>query len=309
MIRRKITLQQPRYLDYSQDFLHYITLLGYSGKTIDHKYANILEFLTYVEGQTIYEIVDIKPSDIKEYYNYLKDRPHRKSEGVLSINTVQQHTHSIRQFFLMLQHKKQIEVNPTSTLSFTRKKNKHKPRIILSIAEIKELYSVTETLLERAILSLAYGCGLRAMEVEAMNIEDIRLSDNILIVQNGKGNKKRVIPMSKKVKEDFLNYASYERTLFLRHEDEQAFLLNNSGERLHKYTCRKILKALLERSGNEAIINKNISIHNLRHSIATHLLEQGVQIEKVRHFLGHSHLETTEIYTRVSEKQLRSLME
>lgn len=308
MIRRTITLKQPRYLDYTQDFLHYVTLLGYSEKTTDHKYSNILEFLTYMEEQGIYDVKDIYPSDIKEYYNHLKNRPHRKLEGVLTINTVQLHTHSIRQFFLMLQHKKQIEVNPTSTLNFTRKKNKHKPRITLPIEEIKELYSVTENLLERAILSLSYGCGLRAMEIEAVNIQDIRWDDNILIVQNGKGNKKRVIPMSKKVKADLLNYANYERTLFLRHEDEQAFLLNNSGERLHKYTCRKILKAIIERTGNENIINKNISIHNLRHSIATHLLEQGVQIEKVRHFLGHSHLETTEIYTRVSQQQLKQLI-
>ena len=80
------------------------------------------------------------------------------------------------------------------------------------------------------------------------------------------------------------------------------------GVRLKKYTCRNILKKIIARTGSEAIQQKNIAIHHLRHSIATHLLERGIAVEHVRTFLGHSRLETTEIYTRVSKQQLKNLI-
>lgn len=169
------------------------------------------------------------------------------------------------------------------------------------------MYRSTENMQERAILSLSYGCGLRSMELVSVNVEDIK--DGILIVPKGKGNKRRVIPMTRKVEEDIQNYITYERTLFSISLNEKALLLNILGKRIKKYTCLKILKEIIKRTGNLEIIQKKISIHNLRHSIATHLLEEGVPIEQVRTFLGHSQLETTEIYTRVSKNQLKSLIE
>ena len=90
---------------------------------------------------------------------------------------------------------------------------------------------------------------------------------------------------------------------------ESAFMLHNRGGRMQRYTYNKYLKIIIKRTENQEIIAKNISIHNLRHSIATHLSEQGVKLEQVRDFLGHSQLETTEIYTRVSRNQLKKLTE
>jgi integrase/recombinase XerD len=139
-------------------------------------------------------------------------------------------------------------------------------------------------------------------------MEDIKLDAGILIVPKGKGNKRRVVPMSPGVRSDLKKYIENERDLYVKDECQKALLLNIKGDILRKYTCRKILKKIIVRTANQTIIEKNISIHNLRHSIATHLLEKGVPIEQVRNFLGHSHLETTEIYTRVNHEQLKELI-
>ena len=181
--------------------------------------------------------------------------------------------------------------------------------MVLTQDEIKQLYEHCEWPHERAILSLAYGCGLRNGEITRVNVSDVKLHEQILIVPRGKGNKRRVIPMSTGVRDDLKNYYENERSQYVKRANEIAFMLNIKGDRLQHYTSRKILRSIVERTGNETIIEKNIAIHNLRHSIATHLIERGVHVEQVRNFLGHAHVETTEIYTRVSQAQLKKLIQ
>ncbi len=309
MKKRQNNLQQENYRQLLKDYLYHITVLGYSKNGCDIKYGNVLEFFTWLEQQEINSIEEITPAQIKAHYEYLKTRPHHKQEGVLTLSTIQQHMQAIRQLFALMQDKGQLLINPISTLNFIAPKQKSKQRKIADIPQIKEMYRVTETLQERAILSLAYGCGLRSMELAAINKDDVLFNDNILIVQNGKGNKRRVIPMTAYVQQDIKNYFENERPLYVRKEQEPALILNIKGHRMRKYTYRKIIQQICERTGNIELQQKEIRIHHLRHSIATHLLEQGVPIEQVRDFLGHTHLETTEIYTRVSQKQLKQLIE
>jgi len=163
---------------------------------------------------------------------------------------------------------------------------------------------------------LAYGCGLRAAELENCNIEDIKLREKILIVPKGKGNKRRVVPMSNGVVKDLSNYYYNEREALTTGRDylldeasnSKAFMLHSRGGRMKDDTYNKHLKAMIERTKNESIKEKQITMHNLRHSIATHLLEQGIAVEQVRIFLGHSQLETTQIYTHINKSQLENLM-
>jgi integrase/recombinase XerD len=216
--------------------------------------------------------------------------------------------HSIELFYILLQDTGQITTNPFSTLKFTWPKQYHE-RTVLTQEEIKQLYETCRSFTERAILGLAYGCGLRVSEIVSLNVEDIKLREAILIVKRGKGNKRRVIPLSNKVKEDLNNYYYHERPITLA-LGETAFIFNSKGGRMKKYTYNKVLKSLLKRAfpplgetGKGAI-----SMHTLRHSIATHLLEQGMSLEQVREFLGHAEIETTEIYTHVNQTQLNKLV-
>jgi integrase/recombinase XerD len=309
MKKRVITLKSKPYKTLLATYRQHIRILGYSENGQEVKYANVLEFLTWLEAEKHYELTAIQPSHIKAYHQYLRFRPSKKQSGILQESTIQHHLHNVRTFFAWLQESGELLTNPMSTLKFHRPKSSSKiERTVLTIAQVQQLYRVCENLQERVILSLAYGCGLRAMELSSVNLDDIHLRDSILIVPQGKGNKRRVVPMSERVQQDIQNYIDNERDLYIKDEAELALLLNIKGKRLRHYTARKFLQHMVERTGEEAIISKNIALHNLRHSIATHLLEQGVSLEQVRNFLGHSHLETTEVYTRVNQEQLKALL-
>ena len=112
--------------------------------------------------------------------------------------------------------------------------------------------------------------------------------------------------MSNQVRDDLKNYYQFERRTYIRKATEnhqEAFILSNSGTRMTGDGYNKKLKELIKRSE----IEKDICLHSLRHSIATHLLENGLLLESVRDFLGHNHIDATQIYTRISRKQLQEL--
>ena len=218
----------------------------------------------------------------------------------------------------MLLSEGRIRSNPASTLYFPYPRGRPE-RAVLTQGEIQALYAACQTAQERAILSLAYGCGLRAGELERCNIEDIRLREKLLLVPRGKGLKRRVVPMSAGVAKDLSDYYYNEQEALTHGRDfnpkDPAFMLHSRGGRMHKWTYNKYLKRIIDRTElvlseaeAKAIRKKEATIHTLRHSIATHLVEQGVAVEQVRQFLGHSQLETTQIYTHISRKVLQKLM-
>jgi integrase/recombinase XerD len=306
--KQPIHLETEPYCLLLQEYDFYINTLGYSKNGIESKTSNLQEFLLWLEAKEIYDITTVKTIDVTAYHEYLKNRPHKKLQGVLSLTTVNHHMYNLRVMFAMLQAKGDIIKNPMSILKYPNPSKEIESRTILTMDEVKLVYKAIETQQERAILALAYGCGLRSMEVVAMNLDDILWDADVIVVQKGKGNKRRVVPMSQQVKKDLEQYIKDERITYTAEENQKALLLNIKGVRLREYTCRKIVKRLMDRTNNEDITTKKIVIHHLRHSIATHLLEQGVPVEHVRKFLGHSQLETTQKYTRVSQYQLKDLM-
>ena len=152
---------------------------------------------------------------------------------------------------------------------------------------------------------MAYGCGLRVNEISQLNKEDLRLTENLIIVQKGKNSKRRLVPINDKISKELHFFLSAEIT------NEKAVFLNSKGRRMQEWTLNSILKKLIKRTnfGNQMTteeLNK-IGIHSLRHSIATHLLENGMKLEQVQTFLGHSHIESTEIYTHITQNQLNNM--
>jgi integrase/recombinase XerD len=179
---------------------------------------------------------------------------------------------------------------------------KHEKRAILSPGEIQTLFDQAQTLREKALLHLCYSCGLRCSEAVQLNIRDIHYRNHLLYVRSGKGAKRRVIPLPEKVSEELKLYYAYERPELAQGvRPTEAFLLHSRGGRLLGNTMNVLLKGLIERAG----ITKAISLHSLRHSIATHLLANGLPVEQVRDFLGHAHLESTQLYTRIDTQQLQ----
>lgn len=295
------------YTEIAQTFYEYLLQLGYSPHGCRSKWRRIKEFLHFAETHITTDIAAITTQDILNYYEFLQQRPSKKDGKPLHQKTVVDCIRAIQDLYTMLQHKGQIQINPTNTIKLNYP-TQESPRTALTQAEIKELYSQCKTYQEKAILVLAYGCGLRVSELVQCNMEDIKLREGFIVVPKGKGNKGRIVPMSKTVVKDVANYF-YKVRLQQESKDPKAFIIHSKLKRMQKGTYNKILKQLIDRTQNESIKLKEVSIHNLRHSIATHLIEQGVPLERVREFLGHSQLETTEVYTHISQSQLQKLVE
>jgi len=309
---KNIIVINQEYQKLAESFYRYILRLGYNPKGCKSRYNYLCEFLHWLEQKGLLDITKITSQEISNYYQYISERPSKKDGGILSQKTTHSHMRIIRDLFIILQKEGKIKINPCSTLKFPYPRATEE-RTVLDQEEIKQLYKVSETAQEKAILSLAYGCGLRVGELTNCNIEDIRLREKILIVPKGKGNKRRVVPISSGVVKDLADYYYKERETLTKgrdyNEKESAFMLHSRGGRMRKGTYNKYLKRVIERTQNQVIKDKQITIHNLRHSIATHLLEQGIPVEQVRLFLGHSQLETTQIYTHISRKQIEKLMQ
>jgi integrase/recombinase XerD len=280
-----------------EKFKQHIEQIGYSKSSVNMLPNCVVEFLQY---NNINEPKEANQEHIKAFYEYLQNRKHKRKETTLSESFINHNIYSLKVFFNWLEETNQIKYNPISNLKFKRPKpNTREP---LTQEEIKELFAATATSKEIAILHLFYSCGLRRTEAENLNSSDIHFTQNLLYVREGKGAKRRVIPITEKVKKELEKYFITERKTNIA-KDLEAFTLNASLTRMKGDQYNKILKQILQRTE----ISKQITLHHLRHSIATHLLENGLSIEFVRDFLGHSYLEATQIYAKVKASKILKL--
>lgn len=285
-------------------FLHYLQTIG--RKSAHHRLRHLNEFFAWIETQGLQSLGQIQYPHFIQYESYLRQRPNKVQGGLLGEKFINDQKWVLSKFFGYLQLTGKISQNPTSKLEIRFPRDSGQ-RTILSQGEIKEVYELANDF-EKVWLGLCYGCGLRVMELRDLDISDIQLSEGVVVVRHGKGNKKRLVPMTLTMMDELRNYLK-KRKKVITEPPTQALFLHIKGGRMMPNTFNKYLKRLIMRSKNEVLkarINQ-ISIHCLRHSIATHLIENGVKMEQVKEFLGHSHLETTEIYTRVSQEQINQL--
>jgi len=262
--------------------------LGYSKSIVNNYPKYVQSFLEFT-----HELLEsINEDHIKNYFNYLQNRPNQRRQGKLSESYIHSQQHSIKGFFDYLERIDQIKQNP---FTLKLKSPKHQQRIVFTQKEIKTLYKTAQTLEETIILHLCYGCGLRRSEVINLDTKDIDLEKKLLYVRKGKNKKRRVMPLTETIIKDFSNYIEI-NTFF--NKISEPFLVNQLGKRMSGSTIYRTFKLLLKRTQN--IEPNNYCLHSLRHSIATHLLENDMNVEMVRDFLGHSQLVTTQLYTRIN---------
>ncbi len=270
-----------------------------------------------MENYGVVQLEEVKVKHILSYQNYLQKRPNKVRAGKLSETAIYHKLRSVELLFEMLEARGQVKENPLSEIEIKAPKRQQR-KVVVTEVEINELYEVCEDHKERSLLSLGYGCGLRVGEIERLNVNDLNFENAYLIVQEGKGNKRRIVPMSTGVIKDLKAYQHRERIELGGGRDynpnDEAFLLNKRGGRMREWTFNKTLKELIRRTKNEGLQNKHlpagqagIGMHHLRHSIATHLLHRGLDVQQVRQFLGHVLLSTTQIYTHVDQNQVLQL--
>lgn len=297
-------LHHHLYQKEAEIYRNYLLLLGYAKETCQSRYLYLKEFFSYLEDMEIYQLHHITAVEIGNFYEDVQNRKSEKTGKPLIKKTVYDIMRLVQSYLGYAVHLGKIKYNPASHLKFSYP-NEEPERIIFTQQEIQELYQATETKQEQAILNIAYGCGLRVQEISDLNKEDIRLSENLLIVQKGKNSKRRLVPINNKIKKELEIFLSTEKN------KTTILFINTKQRRMQQWTFNSILKSIIKRTDFGKAFTKeelnSIGIHTLRHSIATHLLENGMQLEQVQQFLGHSHIESTEIYTHINQIQINSL--
>jgi len=280
-----------------KEFRDYLQQLGYSKSSVYMLPDCVKAFLDY---NNITDIKEAGQQQIRAFYKWLQQRPHKRKEGALSEQYINHHIYALKVFFSWLEATGQITANPISTMKF--KRPTPNPREPFTQDEIKALFHACQDIKETALLHLFYSCGLRRTEAVRLNTRDIHFKQQVLYVREGKGTKRRAVPMTIKVSQELETYY-LEKRIQPNSKDPDAFMLNQTGTRMSGDSYNRRLKEIAARTE----IKREISLHYLRHSIATHLLENGLTIEYVRDFLGHSHLEATQVYAKVPHYLIKKL--
>jgi len=305
---KHLSLTIPAFEKIYKEFYQSVVIKGYSPKMKEPYFpVFIREFLFFLEKKGILNISKVSAKDILDYHNYLKERPNQRKCGGLSESIIRQHLHAMRMFFDYLLDTNMIASTPIRLPKFTW--GIYKERNIATFEEIKEIYKACLTKKDKAILSLAYGCGLRRSEIQNLNTSDIMIHKGVLIVRDGKGGKNRTIPLANSTISDLKDYIIYERPYYFKsNQNCPSFFVNKFGCRLSGSKINERLKEIIGFTNNEPLIQKNLTLHCLRHSIATHLSDNGANIEFIQKLLGHSEIDTSQLYAKKRKQQSNILI-
>lgn len=312
---KHLHLTSPNFKHLEKSFAEWLDILGYSQRTVQGAPLQVRELFYHLEQKKIQHFSQVKSRHVYDFIKHLKTRRNLKYGGLLSASSVNSYVSSLNLFARYISHTQKgiLDASPV------RLKMDVDERTILTQAEIKQLYEVTfephsqhtTSALgqrDRAIIAIFYGCGLRKSEGSNLDLSDIDLIKRLILVRKAKGNKQRYVPIATKNYEDIRAYIEEGRYWFLEDHttvwhtkqgkkktdvDKEAFFLNQYGRRMQGFYQR--FSYLKQKAG----IDKHFSTHNLRHSIATHLLQSGMPIEQIAKFLGHSSLDSTQIYTHI----------
>ncbi len=280
----------------------WLKTLGFAESSQKSLPLYVKEMLIYFDSKELTTAKQLTAEAIHTYFAHWKQRKNKTTGAGLSAAHINKGVLAINNFVKYLNHTEQTNL----VLKLARERINVKVPEILTQQEIQALYEATYHLdkrgyneafgqRDRAMLTVYYGCGLRRSEGVQLELNDILKEKKLIHVRKGKGGKERYVPVTEKGMEDMEEYIDYGREWFLKRNKAcmEAFLVNIRGEAMRDFTPR--LKALRELAG----IDRNFSLHSLRHSIATHLLQGGMDIEQIRKFLGHNSLDSTQLYTHI----------
>ena len=291
-----------------EDFEKWLITMGYADTTVYTSTNYVRDFFDWLRPAPIKDLDQIDGRVIRSYYNYLQRRPNKRKPGSLSDHYINSNINALKRFsrYLRESGKGVLEID------LRRRSVTSSPRIILTTSEVQAMYracgSVSEAhaellgLRDRAMLGIYYGCGLRRSEGAALNVSDVLLKEKRVYVRKGKNYRERYVPMTEAVKEDLVNYiqVAREKILSFKNTRHEALFLSMQV----KHLCGNQIIGRVQLLARTAGIQKEVGLHTLRHSIATHLLQSGMTLEEVSQFLGHSSLESTQIYTHIANEQI-----
>jgi integrase/recombinase XerD len=287
--------------DQLKDFIHFLIVEKRLAKNTVVSYERDLKgYIQYLQKvEQISSLNDVTRFHIVHYLDFLKTQ--NKSS-----KTIARQVASIRSFHQFLLREKVTEQDPTFHIE-TPKTERTLPKV-LNIQEVESLLEAPDVqtpigIRDKAMLELLYATGLRVSELISLNMDDIHLTMGFVRCI-GKRNKERIIPIGRVATEALERYLQKGRPqLVSRKETTSALFLNHHGRRLTRQGFWKILKGLAKKAN----IEKDLTPHTLRHSFATHLLENGADLRAVQEMLGHADISTTQIYTHVTKMRLKDV--
>ena len=249
-----------------------LEIINSSKKTIKSYLYYVSKFLKYSREKGLNEDV------VK---NFIQQEIRKNSPS-----TVSSEISAVKFFFEKVLNQKLILQHP--------KRNKTLPNI-LAIEDIKSLIDVTSNIKHKLIIKLLYGCGFRVSEIINLKKKDVDFEESLIKIKLAKGRKDRFVKIPSSIQEELLNYS---KTINLEY-----LFPSNRGGKLTTATIQAILKNAAKKAG----IKKRVYPHLLRHSFATHLLEQGTDLRIIQKLLGHSDIKTTQIYTQISQASIKNI--
>jgi integrase/recombinase XerD len=282
------------------DFIHFLTVeKGLARNTIVSYQRDLEQYRTFLQNIGVLDVQNITRSHIMRYLGQMR-------EDGKSSKTMARNVASIRSFHQFLLREKRANEDPTLHIE-TPQLEKKLPKV-LNLPEVEALLQAPDMSNEfgyrdKAMIEILYATGMRVSELVQLNISDAHLTMGFIRCI-GKGNKERIIPIGSKAIEALEQYLQFARPKLVKPQHRtDALFLNHLGKRLTRQGFWKILKKLASVAG----IQKEFSPHTLRHSFATHLLENGADLRAVQEMLGHADISTTQIYTHVTKTRLKDV--
>ena len=267
-----------------------------SKNTLDSYQRDILQYQEYLEEKKI-DYKEVNNENVLGYLDYLKGLDKKAS-------TISRHLASIRLFYQYLLKNKIVKEDPTKGIQSP--KIEKKAPSILSSQEVSLLLEQPngeglKSIRDKAMLEVAYATGMRVTEIISLNVSDIDIESSLVTCKNE--NKQRIIPLGKLSLSALKEYMTIARPNMIKDDNETALFVNVNGKRLTRQGFWKIIKFYKE----QAHITKDITPHVLRHSFATHLLQNGADLKSIQTMLGHSDISSTQVYMQFQDDSLKNI--
>lgn len=267
-----------------------------SENTLQSYKRDIVQFEQYIDQNKI-NYQKVTDDDMKGYFSYLQ-------QGGKKTSTISRNVASIRSFYQFLLRNKKVKKDPTEKIQ-SPKVEKKAPSILTS-SEIELLLNQPKNIdlkgiRDKAMLEFAYATGMRVTEIISLNIEDVNLKDGLVTCKYG--SRQRNIPLGSLSLKALADYIENSRPILIKDEKVNALFVNTNGKRLTRQGFWKIVKYYKD----QAHITKDITPHVLRHSFATHLLQNGADLKSIQMMLGHSDISSTQVYMQFQDESIKNI--
>jgi integrase/recombinase XerD len=294
----KIKSIVPKYLKFQQ-------VSGRSYYTIRNAKYGLRDFMRYLVSENIAQVEALTREVIEEYQVDLSFRITNTGK-MLSLRSQAQLLGVVKNFTRYLAEREYLVHDPGEKIKLPKKPRKL-PKVILNSQDLRKLMNAPNMRTDRGyrnriILELLYDCGIRRAEVAHIKISDLDLENGFVKI-HGKGNKERVVPVSKRVCNLIRSYIEMVRHTFSQEKDEGYLIMNRWGKKMNENGIWAVVKRCAVLAG----IKKNVTTHTFRHTCATHMLKHGAPIRHVQELLGHESIESTQIYTHITINDLKQI--